>query len=79
MGPGADVILVSDGKGGKTGALAKALGIAEAGKFDFSKNRAALMEFYRIGEKELETVSDLGYEALEELVIERISMVALER
>lgn len=53
------------------------LGFVEQ-EIDFPKNKETLMKFYNITQQELDTLSDLE-NALEELVIEKISFVALER
>lgn len=78
-------LLIESGAGAK--ATKKIVEIKKALNFEeikgikasaLGKNKKELMEFYKIGETELATLSDLD-DALEELVIERISFVALER
>ena len=74
---GEEIVLVGVGGAKKAAALKKEFGISET-KFKFGKNRRELMEFYGITQSELDAVSDLK-NALEELVVENISFVALER
>ena len=50
----------------------------ETKKFELGKNKKELIDFYKISQEEIETLSDVE-NAIEGLVIERVSFVALER
>ena len=56
--------------------LKKELGFVEE-KFTFGKNKEELMKAYGISARQIETLSDLE-NALEELVIEKTSLLELE-
>lgn len=75
---GEELVLVIGGEGKNWAkAAGKALAFAE-GKIPLGQNHAALMDFYGITKSQAGAISGLE-NALEELVIEKISMVALER
>lgn len=75
---GEELVLVVEASGGKNAVgVSRKLGFVEQ-EFDFSKNRAELMRFYGITRQELDTLSDLS-NALEEVLVEKISFVALEK
>ncbi len=80
FGQGEGLVLVVGAKNKKdTGRAKRALGFVEDADMELwqnGKNKMDLMAGFGIGERELEAVSDLG-NALEELVIERISLVSL--
>ena len=74
-----EVAIVARMNGGKKpSGLMEEFNFKEIKNFKFGKNKKRLMGFYKISEKALETLSD-AENALEELVIEKISFVELER
>ncbi len=71
------IVLIAEGGAEKLAALKKEIGISET-KYRFGDSKEGLMRAYGVSQEELGAVSDLK-NALEALVIEKISFVAMER
>ena len=73
-----DLVLIIDSKNkGKIDSIKKELGFAEK-NFELGKNKKYLMKFFNITKEELNSLADLK-NPLEEIIIERCSLVSLER